>query len=103
MLKTRDMTEEVNVLEEPRPPDQNKSFKDQEDNSGDKDNNLDGPSIVPASLTTVDAGVLIAEADQVFEQWMAASINFGDYLFDQAHPHCGQPEDGQGDVQGACV
>ena len=84
-LKTRDMAEEVNVLEEPRPPDQEIGLEDHEDNSGDEDNDLDGPSIVPVPLTT-DVGDLIAEADDVFEQWMAASINFGDYLFDKAQP-----------------
>ena len=72
------MAEEVNVLEEPRPPDQEIGLEDHEDNSGDKDNDLDGPSIVPAPLTTDDVGDLIAEADDVFEQWMAASIKFGD-------------------------
>jgi hypothetical protein len=80
------MAEELHVLKEPRPSDKEMGLEDQEDSSGNKDNDLNGPNIVPVSLTTGNVGGLFAEAGHVFEQWMTVSIQFGDYLFDQTQP-----------------
>jgi len=83
--KTQEGAKEVHVLEEPSQLDLGIGLEDQED-VDEEENELDGPSIVPRSLSTGDAGDDIAEADAVFEKWMTLSIKFDDYLFDDAKP-----------------